>query len=338
MTLVCQHLRWIARPLLLGLGLAVVANAWADDYPTPRPLRRPAAVATSASHEQPVPDQPAFAQPVHEASTLSTAVDVESQAGSNDAVSMAGYPTPRPIGSRRPALRLVSNPQPRDTTASPSDVREGLRLALQPDEPNPPAAPIDDPNKLPPARPLSPFIDDPLEIYCPSDADKERWFKPFKDIVAVSYPREGSLPIDCSVDLFTSARRADAQLPWPQYEYNWVAPEYWHHPIYFDDVPLERYGQSLWPAGQSWLSGLKFFGSVPIMIPKLWADRPFSYISSLGKFRPGSPIPAFKQRARFPYDEGYYYGLGKGGWLPGRIAYPGPTIYDEPILSPIQGE
>ena len=50
---------------------------------------------------------------------------------------------------------------------------------------------------------------------------------------------------------------------------SWQATEFWHRPLYFDDVPLERYGQMHHPLIQPWLSGVHFFGNVPLLPYKM---------------------------------------------------------------------
>lgn len=73
--------------------------------------------------------------------------------------------------------------------------------------------------------------------------------------------------------------------------FHWVAPNLGHQPLYFDDVPLERYGQARHRLVQPFLSGGRFFLSVPTVPYKMAVDRPFSCVTSLGKYRPGSPTP-----------------------------------------------
>lgn len=275
------------------------------------------------------------------------------------------FPTPRPLGHRPPLRQVADTRELDLVAPSPSDAAPELRTARQPEPaPIPGAAPAEPappselqpklepiPNLQPPmptpaapseAEPPSPITSSPFEIVCPSGEQMRFWFKPFRSIVATAAPRKlndsfdrnltaewtpfvGPLPIDCSQYLFEEPRPAAASLGWPEYEFNWVAPEYWHHPVYFDDVPLERYGQSLVPRRQSWLSGLKFYTGFAVMPAKLWADRPFSYISSLGKYRPGSPAPAIKQRPRWPWDD-EWLGLTKGVWAFNTYWYPGPRL------------
>ncbi|TWT89838.1 hypothetical protein Mal64_02190 [Pseudobythopirellula maris] len=77
---------------------------------------------------------------------------------------------------------------------------------------------------------------------------------------------------------------------------HWRASECWWRPTYFEDTPLERYGQSLDCPWQSAVSGAKFFASIPLLPYKAAVDCPTSRVYSLGYYRPGSPTPRLRQR------------------------------------------
>jgi hypothetical protein len=79
-------------------------------------------------------------------------------------------------------------------------------------------------------------------------------------------------------------------------QFSWEATEFWHHPLYFDDVPLERYGQMRHPLLQPVWSGVHFFGTLPLLPYKMGVDRPCDRIATLGYYRPGSAAPPVGRR------------------------------------------
>lgn len=113
-----------------------------------------------------------------------------------------------------------------------------------------------------------------------------------------------SLPPDCSTSLFATQVTNPRTLRehWPQVEFNWAATEFYHQPLYFEDIPLERYGQAYHPLVQPWLSGARFFATFPIVPYKMGIDRTHDRIYSLGYYRPGSPSPCVRQRLPFEWD------------------------------------
>lgn len=139
-----------------------------------------------------------------------------------------------------------------------------------------------------------------IGVRCPDAEQLRQLFKPLQSIQVNVAPSNGALPIDCSAELFLPAEcspEADCgQREWLQTEFTWAASELAHQPLYFDDVPLERYGQTIKPAIQPVLSGVRFFGVLPIMPYKLILDRPFDCVSTLGYYRPGSPTPCTGQK------------------------------------------
>jgi hypothetical protein len=74
-------------------------------------------------------------------------------------------------------------------------------------------------------------------------------------------------------------------------EYCWDAPNLFHNPLYFEDVPLERYGHTYCEPLQSVASVTKF-GVQFIGIPYQMALAPVHKCESpLGYYRPGDPAP-----------------------------------------------
>jgi hypothetical protein len=86
-------------------------------------------------------------------------------------------------------------------------------------------------------------------------------------------------------------RQQSRDQAWVHRQFTWEAPEFWHGPLYFDDVPLERYGQMHHPLIQPVLSGFHFFGNVPLLPYKMGIDRPCDKIATLGYYRVGDCVP-----------------------------------------------
>jgi hypothetical protein len=117
-----------------------------------------------------------------------------------------------------------------------------------------------------------------------------------------AYTLEGRLPVDRSGELFQptySTRRADlSDSPWAHREFWWAAAEFWHCPVYFDDVPLECYGQTTNRLLQPALSGVYFFGDILVLPYSMIADPPLRPVSQLGEYRPGSCAPPVREGLR----------------------------------------
>lgn len=81
---------------------------------------------------------------------------------------------------------------------------------------------------------------------------------------------------------------------------HWAAADTFSHPRYFEDRMLERHGHERHPHLQPFVSGARFFATVP-MLPYLMTVRdPFDCESTLGYYRSGSCAPVMLQRP--PYE------------------------------------
>ncbi len=78
---------------------------------------------------------------------------------------------------------------------------------------------------------------------------------------------------------------------WPQITYTWKAANLCHKPLYFEQVALERYGHSFGFYAQPLLSGVHFFGTLPILPYKMGLKTPNECVYTLGHYRPGSCAP-----------------------------------------------
>jgi hypothetical protein len=82
--------------------------------------------------------------------------------------------------------------------------------------------------------------------------------------------------------------------------YAWVAPEIRYQPLYFEDVALERYGQTSSERQELIHSTANFFTSAFLLPYHMRRDAPLGYDYPLGFCRPGDVAPRTKQRRLFP--------------------------------------
>ncbi len=83
---------------------------------------------------------------------------------------------------------------------------------------------------------------------------------------------------------------------WGQSSFEFAAANTFSHPLYFEDVMLERHGHERFPKLTPMISGARFFATVP-MLPYLMTVRPaceFEY--KMGHFRSGDCVYPYIQR------------------------------------------
>ncbi len=78
---------------------------------------------------------------------------------------------------------------------------------------------------------------------------------------------------------------------WPLLTHHWKASALYHKPLYFEQVRLERYGHSWGPCLQPLMSGVHFFGSLPVLPYKMGVRTPRECVYALGYYRPGNCAP-----------------------------------------------
>jgi len=78
---------------------------------------------------------------------------------------------------------------------------------------------------------------------------------------------------------------------WPEITYMWKAAGLCHKPLYFEQPKLERYGHSWGPYTQPIISGIHFFGTLPVLPYKMGLKTPNECVYTLGYYRPGSCAP-----------------------------------------------
>ncbi len=131
-------------------------------------------------------------------------------------------------------------------------------------------------------------------------------FKPLRDIDA-RMPSDGKrLPPDCSGPYFQSSATGDERRFDSITSLHWKPTNFFHMPAYFDDVPLERYGQTQHPRLQPVLSGVKFALALPILPYKMGVDRPHDCVTTLGHLPPGDCLPCIKQTLPLEFDAAFF--------------------------------
>ena len=89
---------------------------------------------------------------------------------------------------------------------------------------------------------------------------------------------------------------ADLPRGWSELGFTWEAPGLRHFPLYFEDAPLERYGQTVSPWLQPAISAAKFYGTIPLLPYTMALNPPLEHVFTLGYYRPGSCAPFVRQR------------------------------------------
>lgn len=108
------------------------------------------------------------------------------------------------------------------------------------------------------------------------------------------------VPDDSFSDLEKNSAADDWHAFYPQPRvFAWAAPDIRYQPLYFEDVALERYGQTAGWCKQPICSGLHFSKSFITLLNQMRHDRPYSCDYPLGFCRPGNEVPKTKQMQYF---------------------------------------
>jgi len=125
-------------------------------------------------------------------------------------------------------------------------------------------------------------------------------FKPLSEIRVDPRMHDQMLPSDCSESLMASSfqegRDALNRSEWGMTVAAWEPPNIFYRPLYFDNQPLERYGQTAGMLLQPPLSGIHFMADIATLPLKVLADRPCRLVSPSGFASPGSPSPCIRER------------------------------------------
>lgn len=136
--------------------------------------------------------------------------------------------------------------------------------------------------------------------------------QPLTSVTVDRTPKAGPLPKDLYDQVFSTTAPGIG----PEYArtsistlFAWEAGGMAHYSLYFEDVRLERYGQTLralYPCAQPFASGALFYGTIPTVPFQMVFHRPCECTFPLGYYRPGGipgACPGGKYRLRLPcYD------------------------------------
>ena len=98
-------------------------------------------------------------------------------------------------------------------------------------------------------------------------------------------------PADLSTKLFLPAADPNTQRTrgWAATEYSWVPTCIEYHPLYFQQVALERYGQTVCPCLQPVVSAGQFYATVLALPGLVVLDCPCNCLYAYGYAPAGSP-------------------------------------------------
>jgi hypothetical protein len=141
--------------------------------------------------------------------------------------------------------------------------------------------------------PMSPSMErqNGFEERCPSPKD----LKKLKELTTnidpppdpPGWPKDRpSTPQDCPLGNAVFQPRSFAPIT-----FTWTASALCHKPLYFEDVQLERYGHMWGPWLQPFMSGGRFFLTIPVLPYKMGVELPNECMYTLGYYRPGDCAP-----------------------------------------------
>lgn len=149
---------------------------------------------------------------------------------------------------------------------------------------------------------------------CPT-VDDAALFKPMGEIRTSIHLDGKRMPPDCAERFFTSQSPADSVRFGSESAFHWMPTNFFHMPTYFDDVPLERYGQTRHEKIQPFVSGAKFALQLPVLSYKMGLDRPHACISTLGHRPPGDCVPCIRQTLPLQSDATFVQAAATVGFI-----------------------
>ena len=135
-------------------------------------------------------------------------------------------------------------------------------------------------------------------------ADAGRWSLPITELKADIATRPGEVvPADDAGGVFSRGVAGPTGLgrQGPPSLFMWAPSGLCYWPLYFEDVRLERYGQTYAPRVQPFISGAHFLASFTLLPLNIVLDPPLSCPYTLGYYCPGSRV---KYEGRRTKDEG----------------------------------
>jgi hypothetical protein len=136
-------------------------------------------------------------------------------------------------------------------------------------------------------------------------------FEEAKSRFSIEDPQAAGIPLGPSVRLVSDEAHGDRFIAGAVY--TWSAPAFYHHPLYFEQVNLERYGQGPHHAIQPLYSAAHFFATIPKLPYHVAAAPPSERVYTLGHHRPGNCAPYQWHRTRFSWKGVIVQGLATAG-------------------------
>ncbi|MGA2799590.1 MAG: hypothetical protein ABSE63_18565 [Thermoguttaceae bacterium] len=127
-------------------------------------------------------------------------------------------------------------------------------------------------------------------------------------------PSAGELPKDCPWGGEPFQPRC-----WSSITFTWTASALCHHPLYFEQVQVERYGHTLGPWLQPFGSAAHFFLMIPILPYKMGLEVPDECMYTLGYYRPGDCAPYMIDPLPLSIRAGLFEA---GAWVAGAAIVP----------------
>ena len=97
------------------------------------------------------------------------------------------------------------------------------------------------------------------------------------------------LPKECLIEQVAYTPRQ-----WTASTMTWKASNLCHHPLYFEDVNLERYGHTRGPVLEPFVQSAHFFANIAVLPYKMGVHCPSECEYALGYYRPGNCAPWIK--------------------------------------------
>jgi len=145
-------------------------------------------------------------------------------------------------------------------------------------------------------------------------SDVRMEIKPMSEIDLELTVRDRELPPDNSGQAFAGSLPV-GRMTSTVSEFHWQPANFFHQPLYFDDTPLERYGQTICPPLQPVISGTRFFLTFPIMPYKLGVDRTHDCVTTAGLYRPGNCAPCVREVLPHEADATLFQTATTLGWI-----------------------
>jgi hypothetical protein len=123
--------------------------------------------------------------------------------------------------------------------------------------------------------------------------------KPINEISLDIHDHAENQPENLGAKIFGNEPAPNFELEWPTRIVTWEPANMFYCPLYFEDVPLERYGHTASPFIQPFVSAARF-GTDVLILPRKWfVQPPFSCVSPTGYCTPGNCVPyTFERKLR----------------------------------------